>query len=148
MFLWYVVFCQYWASPHTPSALALQAYSIGHLTPSALALHVYRGVCIHWTGPLDWTTGLDYWTGKSRPKPGLAKRRKEKIQHVMECFDYPNCVRESVTVQKGSKFSSSNITYPIWNPMLAIIAIFVFIIVYQLISLLLTIFVNISPYLH
>ena len=26
--------------------------------------------------------------------PGLAKRRKEKIQHVMECFDYPNCVRE------------------------------------------------------
>ena len=21
------------------------------------------GVCIHWTGLLDWTTGLDYWTG-------------------------------------------------------------------------------------
>ena len=23
---------------------------------------LYRGVCIHWTGLLDWTTGLDYWT--------------------------------------------------------------------------------------
>ena len=22
-----------------------------------------KGVCIHWTGLLDWTTGLDYWTG-------------------------------------------------------------------------------------
>ena len=22
-----------------------------------------RGVSIHWTGLLDWTTGLDYWTG-------------------------------------------------------------------------------------
>ena len=21
-----------------------------------------RGVPIRWTGPLDWTTGLDYWT--------------------------------------------------------------------------------------
>ena len=21
-----------------------------------------QGVTIHWTGPLDWTTGLDYWT--------------------------------------------------------------------------------------
>ena len=21
-----------------------------------------KGVTIHWTGPLDWTTGLDYWT--------------------------------------------------------------------------------------
>ena len=21
------------------------------------------GVSIHWTGLLDWTTGLDYWTG-------------------------------------------------------------------------------------
>ena len=32
--------------------------------------------------------------------PGLAKRRKEKIQHIMECFDYPNCVREFVTVHQ------------------------------------------------
>ena len=60
--------------------------------------------------------------------PGLAKRRKEKIQHIMECFDYPNCVREFVTVQKGSRFSS-NFTYPIRNPMLAISAIFVLIII-------------------
>ena len=22
-----------------------------------------RGCPIHWTGLLDWTTGLDYWTG-------------------------------------------------------------------------------------
>ena len=61
--------------------------------------------------------------------PGLAKRRKEKIQHVMECFDYPNCVREFVTVQKGSRFSLSNFTYPTRNPMLAISAIFVLIII-------------------
>ena len=28
-------------------------------------LHVTscRGVSIHWTGLLDWITGLDYWTG-------------------------------------------------------------------------------------
>ena len=25
--------------------------------------HIKSGVTIHWTGPLDWTTGLDYWTG-------------------------------------------------------------------------------------
>lgn len=25
------------------------------------------GVCIQWTGPLDWTSRLDYWTGKPRP---------------------------------------------------------------------------------
>ena len=61
--------------------------------------------------------------------PGLAKRRKEKIQHVMECFDYPNCVREFVTVQKGSRFSLANFTYPIRNPMLAIIAMFILAIV-------------------
>ena len=61
--------------------------------------------------------------------PGLAKRRKEKIQHVMECFDYPNCVREFVTVQKGSRFSLANFTYPIRNPMLAIIAMFILVIV-------------------
>ena len=24
--------------------------------------HHHWGVCIRWTGPLDWTTGLDYWT--------------------------------------------------------------------------------------
>ena len=24
---------------------------------------VILGVPIHWTGLLDWTTGLDYWTG-------------------------------------------------------------------------------------
>ena len=23
---------------------------------------IEQGVTIHWTGPLDWTTGLDYWT--------------------------------------------------------------------------------------
>ena len=23
---------------------------------------ILQGVCIRWTGPLDWTTGLDYWT--------------------------------------------------------------------------------------
>ena len=61
--------------------------------------------------------------------PGLAKRRKEKIQHVMECFDYPNCVREFVTVQKGSRFSLANFTYPIRNPMLAITAVFILAIV-------------------
>ena len=71
--------------------------------------------------------------------PGLAKRRKEKIQHVMECFDYPNCVREFVTVQKGSRFSLANFTYPIRNPMLATIAMFILAIsitffVYMLIS--------------
>ena len=53
----------------------------------------------------------------------------------MECFDYPNCVREFVTaVQKGSRFSLANLTYPIWNPMLAIIAIFVFIIIIIVLS--------------
>ena len=27
-------------------------------------------VCNHWTGPLDWTTGLDYWTDlKLAPRP-------------------------------------------------------------------------------
>ena len=31
-----------------------QVLSLDHLYPG--------GVCIHWTGLLDWTTGLDYWT--------------------------------------------------------------------------------------
>ena len=66
--------------------------------------------------------------------PGLAKRRKEKIQHVMECFDYPNCVREFMAVQKGSRFSLANFTYPIRNPMLAISAILIFIIVSAYVS--------------
>ena len=25
---------------------------------------IFPGVSIHWTGLLDWNTGLDYWTGK------------------------------------------------------------------------------------
>ena len=25
-------------------------------------MRLNKGVSTHWTGPLDWTTGLDYWT--------------------------------------------------------------------------------------
>ena len=33
-------------------------------TASEMALHIpAMGVSIHWTGLLDWITGLDYWTG-------------------------------------------------------------------------------------
>ena len=28
----------------------------------AIYLPILGGVSIHWTGPLDWTTGLEYWT--------------------------------------------------------------------------------------
>ena len=28
----------------------------------AHTMHEKTGVSIHWTGPLDWNTGLDYWT--------------------------------------------------------------------------------------
>ena len=31
-------------------------------TPSRQQRRRRLGVCIRWTGPLDWTTGLDYWT--------------------------------------------------------------------------------------
>ena len=27
-----------------------------------VTIYTGLGVCIHWTGLLDWTTGLDYWT--------------------------------------------------------------------------------------
>ena len=26
-------------------------------------LNIYKAVTIHWTGLLNWNTGLDYWTG-------------------------------------------------------------------------------------
>ena len=28
-----------------------------------IILYIILGVSIHWTGLLDWNTGLDYWTG-------------------------------------------------------------------------------------
>ena len=31
--------------------------------PAYLTQAYTKGVSIHWTGLLDWTTGLDYWTG-------------------------------------------------------------------------------------
>ena len=55
--------------------------------------------------------------------PRLAKRRKEKIQHILQCFDYPICVREFVTVQKERKLSLTHLTYVPRNPALAIGAI-------------------------
>ena len=57
--------------------------------------------------------------------PRLAKRRKEKIQHILQCFDYPICVREFVTVQKERKLSLTHLTYVPRNPVLAIGAIFI-----------------------
>ena len=62
---------------------------------------------------------------KLQAMPGLARRRKEKMQHVLECFDYPNCVREFATIQKRSRMSWANFTYPIRNPILALNSLFI-----------------------
>ena len=41
------------------------ALLIGQLYFMSLIKYSYAwtGISIHWTGLLDWTTGLDYWTG-------------------------------------------------------------------------------------
>ena len=33
------------------------------ITWACRILGLQSAVCNQWTGPLDWTTGLDYWTG-------------------------------------------------------------------------------------
>ena len=41
----------------------LLAFGHSYYVLSLANSHVYRAVTIHWTGLLDWNTGLDYWTG-------------------------------------------------------------------------------------
>ena len=45
-------------------AIAVEFHMDEAISASELAkkVNVLEGVCIHWTGLLDWTTGLDYWT--------------------------------------------------------------------------------------
>ena len=34
-----------------------------YIHESQMKLHQYRGICIQWTGVLDWSAGLECWTG-------------------------------------------------------------------------------------
>ncbi len=43
-----------------------QSASFLALYPLMATIVTIWGVTIHWTGPLDWTTGLDYWTRRNR----------------------------------------------------------------------------------
>ena len=43
------------------------------------------GVPIHWTGLLDWTTGLDYWTQNLTTKSHFTAVTTTKISHLKQC---------------------------------------------------------------
>ena len=73
-------------------ALILQPYEFKHLAyetkPGELydisRTHVQQGVTNHWTGLLDWNTGLDYWTHT------FLVFTHSEVMFVMEviCFHY------------------------------------------------------------
>ena len=46
------------------------------------------GVTIRWIGPLDWTTGLDYWNGNQQHGTGvIAHARRERLQGTLSFFE-------------------------------------------------------------
>ena len=114
-------------NPLTPTGILLFVLAILLHLASVLSVLGYLLVLHESLEYLCISRLVDFLITLSRLQamPGLARRRKEKIQHVLECFDYHNCVKEFATIQKRSRMSWANFTYPIRNPMLTLNSLFI-----------------------
>ena len=59
--------------------LSVQVEAQAVLSP--ISVSISAGVSIHWTGLLEWTTGLDYWTHPNCYKIPFKCRTKAKRAH-------------------------------------------------------------------
>ena len=59
-------------------------------------------VSIHWTGLLDWTTGLDHWTGllDSRPHPCIVFKPAQYFFYILYAHDMHACGNEWTPVKQ------------------------------------------------
>jgi len=86
--------------------------------------HLYhlRGVSIHWTGLLEWTTGLDYWTHPNCYKIPFKYRTKAKRAHSACYFDNVGSLASRgvfPSVSRGQRLCAYLISFNNWlNPVI------------------------------